>query len=132
MGRSCRVLWGEAGAAFEDVMISGFLERKVFNVLLIVNRYSLRQKLSLKFNGAQISQTKGEFDGASVLVGQVSGMDHFEFGLAIEPNFVSSSGFYQPSSLRFNLESKGPTTDATWSWEIPAPFLGLNFGNSEK
>lgn len=113
-------------------MISGFLERKVFNVLLIVNRYSLRQKLRLKFNGAQISQTKGEFDAASVLVEQVLGMNHIEFGLAIEPNFVPSSDFYQPSSLRFNLESKGPITDATWSWEILAAFLGLNFGNSEK
>ena len=49
---------------------------------------------------------KHDFDGVSVMAGQVFGMIHFEFGLAIEPELVPSPGLYQPSSLRFNFESK--------------------------
>ena len=46
---------------------------------------------------------KHRFDGVSVVAGQVLEMIHFEFGLAIEPEPVSSSGLLPPLIVAFQL-----------------------------
>ena len=42
-----------------------------------------------------------DFDGVTILAGQVFEMDHFEFGLAIEPEPVSDPGLLPSLTVAF-------------------------------
>jgi len=45
-------------------------------------------------------------DGAFVLAGQVLELMHFVYGLAIEPERLSTPALFKPRTLHFSFESK--------------------------